>query len=446
MALGVAAMMTLTACSSTITGVTIQVPETMEKGATAVATPEYAYSGATPEQAKIDELVDKLGLSYSSSDPNVVMVDEHGNLVAVNAGTAEVALSSEDGEIASSQVITVVVTPTGISMPDSLTLSMGDNENASITATVEPADATDYTVTYTSSDEDVVTVDGTGYVTAIADGTADITAEVDGLGLSATCHVTVTPEIESLAVSDDSITLSTGDTETLSLSVEPEEIDTSSATWASSDESVATVSADGTVTAVAEGEVTITATLGKVEATCDVTVSDKTYTSNSGSGSSSSGSVSGSSSGSNSGGSSSSDSSLSTSVSMEYGALPFSLAAQTHTWWHIDETDSAYWAVLDNINAYRAAAGVAPLTVDSNLSAIAYQRTCDMIVDGYISHNGYQTSEIVAQNYPSAQDVVYGWATSPDHYAAMTSPNFTICGIGCSFEETGGAYWCVTFQ
>ena len=93
-----------------------------------------------------------------------------------------------------------------------------------------------------------------------------------------------------------------------------------------------------------------------------------------------------------------------------------------------------------------AAAGVAPLSVDANLSAIADQRTADMIVAGYISHEGYQTSEIVAQNYPSAQDVVYGWATSPDHYAAMTNPNFTICGIGCSFEESGGAYWCVTFQ
>ena len=141
-----------------------------------------------------------------------------------------------------------------------------------------------------------------------------------------------------------------------------------------------------------------------------------------------------------------SDPNASASVSLEYGALPFSLAAQTHTWWYIDSTDSAYRAVLNNMNAYRAAAGVAPLSVDANLSAIADQRTADMIVAGYISHEGYQTSEIVAQNYPSAQDVVYGWATSPDHYAAMTNPNFTICGIGCSFEESGGAYWCVTFQ
>lgn len=133
-------------------------------------------------------------------------------------------------------------------------------------------------------------------------------------------------------------------------------------------------------------------------------------------------------------------------ATLEYGALPFSLAAQTHTWRYIDSTDSAYRAVLNNMNAYRAAAGVAPLSVDANLSAIADQRTADMIVAGYISHEGYQTSEIVAQNYPSAQDVVYGWATSPDHYAAMTNPNFTICGIGCSFEESGGAYWCVTFQ
>ena len=89
---------------------------------------------------------------------------------------------------------------------------------------------------------------------------------------------------------------------------------------------------------------------------------------------------------------------------------------------------------------------MAPLTMDANLSSIALERCLDMVVDGYISHDGYQTSEIVAQNYPSAQDVVYGWATSPDHYAAMTLDRFTICGVGCVFEETGGVYWCVTFQ
>lgn len=58
-------------------------------------------------------------------------------------------------------------------------------------------------------------------------------------------------------------------------------------------------------------------------------------------------------------------------VSMSYGAVPFDLAAGSEEWWSIDSSDSAYWAVQENINAMRAAAGLSPLTMDSGLSAAA---------------------------------------------------------------------------
>jgi hypothetical protein len=50
---------------------------------------------------------------------------------------------------------------------------------------------------------------------------------------------------------------------------------------------------------------------------------------------------------------------------MSYGAVPFDLASGTDQWWSIDSSDSAYWAVQENINAMRAAGGLAPLTMDS---------------------------------------------------------------------------------
>lgn len=422
-ALVVACVMVMTGCSSSITGVTLELPETMEKGSTSMATPEYAYSGATPEQAEIDKKVEALKLSYSSSDPGVVMVDEHGNLVAVSAGTAEVALSSEDGKIYDSGVITVVVTPTGISVPDSVTLSMGDNINASIEATVTPEDATDVVIEYSSSDEAIATVDNTGYITAIAAGEADVTAIIADTGLAATCHVIVTPAIESMDMSKSSMTMKPGATSTLFVAVSPEDADISGMTWTSTDAAVATVDQEGNVTAVADGTATITATIGNTSATCDVTVSSKS------SGNSSAGA---------------SDSSQAT-TSTAYGAIPFNLAAGTQEWWHIDSTDDAYWATLENINAYRAAVGVAPLSVDSGLSQIADTRVLDMVRAGTMSHDGYQTPEIIAQNYNSAQSVVDAWAASPGHYAAMTDPGYTVCGIACEFEEGGATYWCVTF-
>lgn len=427
-ALSLTAALLLTGCGTSITGITLGVPQTMERGTTGIATPEYIYSGATPEQARAEELADKLGLAWSSSDPAVVMVDADGNLAAVGTGTAEVALSSEDGKLSASGVIKVVVSPTGLTLPETLTLTEG-GDGQSLAATVEPADATDYTITYASSDESIAAVDAAGNVTPVAAGEADVTAEITGNGLTASCHVVVTPAVEALYLSEDAVTLGTGDAATLTLYAEPEEVDVSAAVWTSSDESVATVDEEGTITAVAEGEATVTATLGGVEAICEVTVSDKTSAGSSSSGSDSSGA--------------SADSSA--PVSTDYGAIPFNLAAGTMEWWHIDSTDDAYWATLNNINAYRAAVGVAPLSVDAGLSQIAYTRTLDMVRSGVMSHDGYQTPEIIAQNYNSAQSVVDAWAASPGHYAAMTDPSYTICGIACEFEEGGATYWCVTF-
>lgn len=442
-ALVMACAMAMTGCSSSITGVTLELPDTMEKGSTSMATPEYAYSGATPEQAEIDKKVEALKLSYSSSDPSVVMVDEHGNLVAVNAGTAEVALSSENGKIYDSGIITVVVTPTGISMPDTVTLSMGTNINASVEATVVPEDATDVVIEYVSSDEAIATVDNTGYITAVAAGEADITASVVDTGLAATCHVIVTPAIESLDISKSSITMKPGATNTLSVTVSPEDANISGMTWTSSDEAVATVDQEGNVTAVADGTATITATIGETTASCDVTVSSKASNNSSKNNSSSSG---GNSSDASSGNSSTdSNSSSQAATSTAYGAIPFSAIAGTQEWFGIDSSDDAFWATLNNINAYRAAVGVSPLSVDSGLTAIADQRCCDMVVSGTMSHDGYQTPEIIAQNWNSAQSVVDAWAASPGHYAAMTDPSYTVCGIACWFEEGGATYWCVTF-
>lgn len=427
-ALSLTAALLLTGCGTSITGITLGVPQTMERGSTGVATPEYVYSGATPEQARAEELADKLGLTWSSSDPAVVMVDADGNLAAVGTGTAEVALSSEDGKLSASGVIKVVVSPTGLTLPETLTLTEG-GDGQSLAATVEPADATDYTITYASSDESVAAVDAAGNVTTVAAGEADVTAEIAGNGLMATCHVVVTPAVEALYLSDDAVTLGTGDDATLTLYAEPEEVDVSAAVWTSSDESIATVDEEGTVTAVAEGEATVTATLGGMEAVCEVTVSDKTSAGSSSSGSDSSGASAGS----------------SAPVSTDYGAIPFSAIAGTQEWFGIDSSDDAFWATLNNINAYRAAVGASPLSVDSGLTAIADQRCCDMVVSGTMSHDGYQTPEIIAQNWNSAQSVVDAWAASPGHYAAMTDPGYTVCGIACWFEEGGATYWCVTF-
>ncbi len=250
--------------------------------------------------------------------------------------------------------------------------------------------------------------------------------------------------------------------EQLTFTVSPENADTSHKVWYSSDESIATVDEDGNITALKDGTCDISLSMADQTATCKVTVSTKTNQNSknnqsnnnagsAGSAGSSNASGGGQESSGNAGGSASESSSASggssastPTVSAGDAAIPFSAIAGSDEWWHIDSSDAVYWAVLDNINAYRAAVGVAPLTVSDSYSSIAYERTLKMVRDGDMTHDGYQTAEIIAQNYSSAAAVVNAWAASPGHYAAMTNSKYTVCGIVCEFEQSGTSYWCVT--
>lgn len=138
-------------------------------------------------------------------------------------------------------------------------------------------------------------------------------------------------------------------------------------------------------------------------------------------------------------------------VSMSYGAVPFDLAAGTEQWWSIDSSDSAYWAVQENINAMRAVGGLAPLAMDGGLSAAADARCESFVAGGSFDHSGMTTrSEICAAGpLGSASAVCIGWQGSPAHYANIMEPSFTSMGVACWFCSTAEGqytYWTVTFN
>lgn len=138
-------------------------------------------------------------------------------------------------------------------------------------------------------------------------------------------------------------------------------------------------------------------------------------------------------------------------VSMSYGAVPFDLAAGTEQWWSIDSSDSAYWAVQENINAMRAAGGLAPLAMDGGLSAAADARCESFVAGGPFDHSGMTTrSEICAAGpIGSASAVCSNWQGSPAHYANIMEPSFTSMGVACWFCSTADGqytYWTVTFN
>ena len=433
----------LAGCGVNVTGVALNLPDSMEKGSTITATPEYAFDGATPESAALSKKLDALDMSYSSSDPAVVMVDENGNIAAISAGTAEVALSSKDGKITASKTIEVVVTPTGITTTDALTLTAG--EASTLETAVAPDDATHVAISYTSSNDAVATVSDAGEVTAVAAGDATITATVDGTALSAACKVTVLPAIESVELNYTTLSLRPEGTAQLTYIVAPEEALADTVTYASSDESVATVNADGNVTAVADGTATITVEVNGVTAECEVTVSTKA-TSTSNATSNNNGAAS-SNSGSTSDGGQAQSSAPAASSSFEYGALPMDPASDGDKWWSIDSSDSAYWAVANNINAMRAEGGLPALTVSSSLSSIADSRCEYLIANDVFSHDGATTAEILCSGATSASAACTGWKNSPGHYSNIMTPSYTQMGIGCIFNTAYGVeVWCVTFS
>ena len=212
--------LSLVGCGVDVTGVSLNLPDTIEKGTTLVATPEYAFDGATPETAELEKKLDKLEMHYTSSDPSILVVDDNGNLVAVSTGTAEVALSSKDGTLSTSKTLEVIVSPTEIKTADELTLTAG--ETATLETVVAPTDATHVSISYASSDDSIATVNDGGEVKAVAAGDATVTAVVDGTSLTSSCKVTVLPALESIELSNASLSLQPNDTAQLSYTAQPE--------------------------------------------------------------------------------------------------------------------------------------------------------------------------------------------------------------------------------
>jgi len=151
------------------------------------------------------------------------------------------------------------VPATSVSLSDTIA-QLTPGQTMQLTATVLPDSATVRTVTWSSSDEAVATVDAAGLVNALAAGTATITATTnDGTGLTASCTVTVTPpavQPDAIELSEKAFTLQLTQSRQVSVTTEG----AGAVTWSSSDPSVASVDADGVVTAHSHGIAIITAT------------------------------------------------------------------------------------------------------------------------------------------------------------------------------------------
>ena len=223
----------------------------------------------------------KDGITFTSSDTSVVTVDKNGVVTAVGPGTATITITSKDGKVTATITVTVeakTVAVTGISL-DKTSITIGVGETQAIVANIEPSNATNKKVNWTSNDSSIASVDDEGNVTGKGVGSATIIATTADGGKKATCSVKVTSSGSSVAVTGikldkSSITIGVGESQTLVATIEPSNATNKKVNWATNDSAIATVDDNGTVTGKGVGNATIIATTadGGKKATCSVKV------------------------------------------------------------------------------------------------------------------------------------------------------------------------------
>ena len=162
---------------------------------------------------------------------------------------------------------------TSVTLPSAASINVAGT--TTLTATVLPTNASNKTLTWSSSNTSVATVNSDGVVLGVAAGTATITARsTDGSNRSGSCAVTVTLPPTGVTVTPGEATLAPNATRQLTATVTPTNA-INTITWSSSNTAVATVSTTGLVTARVAGTATITArTINGLTATCLITVPD----------------------------------------------------------------------------------------------------------------------------------------------------------------------------
>ena len=219
-------------------------------------------------------------VAWSSSDRSVATVDKAGTVHGLRPGTATVTATAEGKSGTCAVTVKAkAVNVTEVTL-DKTELTLTEGETETLTATVKPDNADNKKVTWSSDRTEVATVDGAGKVTAVKPGEAVITVTTEDGGKTASCKVTVKAKVvgvTDVTLDKTELTLTEGETETLTATVRPDNADNRKVTWSSDKTEIATVDGAGKVTAVKAGEATVTVTTedGGKTATCKVTVKAK---------------------------------------------------------------------------------------------------------------------------------------------------------------------------
>ena len=354
-------------------------------------------------------------VTWASSNEAVAIVSESGVITAVGGGTTQITITVVDGrgtEIQKEATLTVGVPLESIIAPEAVQVEVGGT--LTLQVELQPENATNKGLIYTSADESIATVNENGVITGVAGGHTIITItsadeHIQGTPPSTQVQVEVGIAPAQVSLNRQEASIRTGGAIQLNATVAPANVTLPyELAWTTSNAGVATVSATGRVTGVDVGTANITVTIAgtQLSATCTVTVTaapaNSTPTPPTGGGGNAGGSMQ---------------------------------------------------DLLNLVNAARAQAGVPALTLSAELNSAASVRAGELVAsfshtrpDGTEWHtvSGSARGENIAYGYGSTQAVFDGWMGSDGHRANILNPNYTIMGGGC-YSSSGTYYWCQLF-
>ncbi len=250
-------------------GVILSIAEkTIFKGENFTLTPEvYPESAANK------------AVTWSSSKPAVATVDENGKITPVSNGSAVITCKTVEGGYTAQCKITVKTKATAIEL-EKTSATIYTTKGVYIVPTVIPADASDKTVTYKSSDTSIAKVSSKGYVTGVGAGTATITVtNSENQTAKFKIKVVKKTQVTAIELNYDDKGVYTGKTFSLVADVQPSNATYKDVEWSSSNEKIATVTEDGVVKGISAGKARITCKSldnPMVSKTCIVTVKVQT--------------------------------------------------------------------------------------------------------------------------------------------------------------------------
>lgn len=219
----------------------------------------------------------ELGAVFYSSDPSVATVDSKGNVRGIREGNAIITVSTNNGAISDTAYVTIykkgtttttqqgevvqtVNYPSSVSLSSS-SLNMNQGSTSQLNTTITPSNAVS-TLSWSSSNTKVATVDGNGLIKAVGVGNANIVVKTIN-NKTAICKVMVgnySTKVSSINITTKYINMIVGGKPyKLFVEINPSNAANRTITWTSSNPKVATVDSSGTVRAVSTGSVIIKA-------------------------------------------------------------------------------------------------------------------------------------------------------------------------------------------